>query len=156
MGMVSAVMYNNWCLPENFHHHSARLCLQWSWMICIISFHLLVLVLYLLVMFRHATQAICGEPSTECSSGQPQCSAHGQRIAYIRTHSPRFPCWSILQCWWSPYEMNNEKTGSLAHNLFIQGCPRSFTCLNTEHEYKAPSSFMLHAIVKLLSLCWWK
>ena len=34
---------------------------------------------------------------------------------------------------WSPYEMSDEKTGSLVHTLFIQGCPGSFTCLSTEH-----------------------
>ena len=39
---------------------------------------------------------ICGEPSTKCSSGQPQCSPHGQRL---REHYPRFPCCCILQCW---------------------------------------------------------
>ena len=44
---------------------------------------------------------ICGEPSTEYSSGQPQSSAHGQRIW---KHCPRFPCPSTLQRWWSPYD----------------------------------------------------
>ena len=50
----------------------------------------------LLVICRHATHEICGEPTIQCSSGQPQCSAHGQRL---REHCPRFPCRSILQCW---------------------------------------------------------
>ena len=29
--------------------------------------------------------------------------------------------------------MNDEKTGSLVHTLFFQGCPGSFTCLSIEH-----------------------
>ena len=29
--------------------------------------------------------------------------------------------------------MSDEKAGSLAHTLFIQGCPGSFTCLGIEH-----------------------
>ena len=86
--------------------------------------HLFVNTLY------HVAHEIRGEPSTEYSSGQPQCSTHGQRL---REHCPRFPCRGILQCWWSPYEMNDEKTGSLVHTLFIQGCPGSFTCLSIEH-----------------------
>ena len=61
---------------------------------------------------------------------QPQCSTHGQRL---QEHCPRFPCRDILQCWWSPYEMSDEKTGSLVHTLFIQGCPGSFTYLSIEH-----------------------
>ena len=50
----------------------------------------------LLVICRQAMHEICGEPSTQCSSGQPQCSAHGQRLG---EHYPRFPCFRILQCW---------------------------------------------------------
>ena len=77
---------------------------------------------------------ICGEPSTEYSSGQPQCSTHGQRL---REHCPRFPCRCILQCWWSPYEMNDEKTGSLVHTLFIQGCPGSY------HLWSLPTKLLI-------------
>ena len=69
------------------------------------------------------------EPSTEYSSRQLQCSAHGQRL---REHYPRFPFRGILQCWWPQYEMNH-KAGSLANTVFIQGCPESFTCLGIEH-----------------------
>ena len=87
--------------------------------------------IYFKVTCWRAAHEICGEPSTEYSSGLPQSSAHGQRL---REHCPRFPCRGILQCWWSPYEMNDEKTGSLVHALFIQGCPGSFTCLSTEHR----------------------
>ena len=35
----------------------------------------------------------------------------------------RFPCGGFLQCWWLLYEMSDEKTESLVHTLFIQGCP---------------------------------
>ena len=91
--------------------------------------HSIVYALNIVTCWRMAHET-CGEPSTEYSSGQPQCSAHGQRL---REHCPRFPCQGILQCWWSPYEMNDEKTGSLVHTLFIQGCPGSFTCLSTGH-----------------------
>ena len=70
---------------------------------------------------------IHGDPSTEYSSRQPQCSDHGHRL---REHCPRFPCRGILQSWWSPYEMSDMKTGSLVHTPFIQGCPGSFTCLS--------------------------
>ena len=58
---------------------------------------------------------ICGEPSTEYCLRQPQYSAHGQRL---REHCPRFPCRGILQCWRSPYEMSDEKTGSLVHTFY--------------------------------------
>ena len=61
-------------------------CYHWYWLVLV----------NLLVICRQATHEICGEPSTQCSSGQPQCSAHGQRLG---EHYPRFPCRSILQCW---------------------------------------------------------
>ena len=32
--------------------------------------------------------------------------------------------------------MNDEKTWSLAYTLYLQGCPRSFTCLGIEHWVK--------------------
>ena len=56
---------------------------------------MLVLV-YLLVTCQQMMHEICGGPSTDCSSGQPQCSAHGQRL---REHYPRFPYCRIIQCW---------------------------------------------------------
>ena len=92
-----------------------------------------VYIAYIVYTFKvtcqRASHEIRGEPSTEYSSGLPQRSAHGR----LREHCPRFPCHGILQCWWSPYEMNDEKIGSLVHTLFIHGCQGSFTCLSTEH-----------------------
>ena len=62
----------------------------------------------------------------------------------------------ILQCWLSPYEMKDDKAGSLAHTLLIQGCPGSFTWLGIEHWVETTFSFMWHAMDRLLSFCWWK
>ena len=81
-------------------------------------------------LWSRVAHEIRAEPSTEYNSRHLQCSAYGQRL---REHCPRFSCCGILQCWWSPYEMSDEKTGSLVHILFIQGCPGSFTCLSIEH-----------------------
>ena len=38
-----------------------------------------------------------------------------------------------LWCWWLPYDVNNAKTGSRVHTLFIQGCPGSFSCPSIVH-----------------------
>ena len=54
------------------------------------------------------------------------------------------------------YEMNDEKSGSLVHTILVQGCPLVqglLLALAQNTEYKAPSSFMLHAINRLLSFC---
>ena len=64
---------------------------------------------------------ICCEPSTERRSGQPQCSAHRQ---WLRKYCPRFRCWSILQCSWSLFKMNDDKARSLAHTLYNLGMSR--------------------------------
>ena len=77
----------------------------------------------LLVTCRQATHEICGEPSTQCSSGQPQCSAHGQRL---REHYPRFPCFRILQCWmtavwdewWEDWESGTYPINSRMSRVF--------------------------------------
>ena len=54
----------------------------------IVFFFVIVNTLY------HVAHEICGEPSAEYSSGQPQCSAHEQRL---REHCPRFPYRGILR-----------------------------------------------------------
>ena len=103
-----------------------------------INYWWLSVLVYLLVTCSQAEHEIYGEPSTECSSGQPagqpHCSTHGQRLREHDTSPPTFSCCSILWCSWSPYEMNDSKTGSLAHALLIQGSPGSFTCLGMEHR----------------------
>ena len=77
--------------------------------------------IYFKVMCRRAAHEIHGEPSTEYSSGLPQCSAHGQRLG---EHCPRFPCEASSSVGWSPYEMTDEKTESLVH------CKLSFVPTN--------------------------
>ena len=65
---------------------------QWESLMSLSNFGVLnsIVYIYLLVMCQQATDEICGEPSTECSTGQPQRSTRGQRL---REHSPRFPYW---------------------------------------------------------------
>ena len=45
---------------------------------------------------------------------------------------------------------------SLAHALFIQGCPGHFTGLGTEHWVQGTPCFMSHATNRLRSFRWWK
>ena len=93
-----------------------------------ISMFIYFLLVSLLVMCRQVTHKICGEHSTEYSSGQPQCSAHGQRL---REHCLRFPYRSILHCWMIAIQY--ELTGTYP---IYSGMSRSFTkhkTLNTRH-----------------------
>ena len=51
------------------------------------------------------------ESSTDCRSGQPPCSTHGQ---IIWTHGPKFSCCGTLLCWRLPYDENSlEKVRDL-------------------------------------------
>ena len=82
------------------------------------------------------------DPFTECSSRLPQGSAHGHglkgtllKITMLQ-HSSVFVI-AIRDEYWEGthmlFNMNNEKAWSWAHTQFIKRCPRSFTCLSTEH-----------------------
>ena len=54
-------------------------------------------IVVIVILNGHEPQCgheIHGEPSARCSSGQPQCSAHWQRL---REHYPRFQCIGLSQ-----------------------------------------------------------
>ena len=96
------------CKPWRLHVHISTASCGQVHKYCLLAVQVWILYIMYFIYFEfevtclQAAHKMCGEPSTECSSEQPQCSTHGQRL---REHCPKFPCHSILQCWWLPYEV---------------------------------------------------
>ena len=107
-------------------------------------------------MFRHMKFVVSLPLNTAQGTAVQHPWAEG-----LREHGPRFPCCGILQCWWSSYEMSDDKTGSLVHTLIHSGISKVFylpwhRTLSTRHPLALRRIRLRGCWVSAVKVTFWK